>query len=89
LRAHILKHLIEQGVRNYDFLGGADAHKLSWGAQPGNYIDICFAKPFSRGSLHLHLKDNIRIAKDWLRPRLSAPVLRVLRQISSKALGQD
>jgi CelD/BcsL family acetyltransferase involved in cellulose biosynthesis len=89
LRAHILKQLIAGGVRSYDFLGGADAHKLSWGAQPGTYMDICFAKPFSRGSLHLHMREKTRVAKDWLRPRMPAPVLQALRQMSSRLLGRS
>ena len=89
LRAHILKQLIAEGVRSYDFLGGADAHKLSWGAQHGTYNDICFARPFSRGALHLHMREKTRMAKDWLRPRMPAPVIQALRQIASRVPGRS
>jgi CelD/BcsL family acetyltransferase involved in cellulose biosynthesis len=88
LRAHILKQLIAQGVRQYDFLGGINAHKQSWGAQPGSYLDICFAKPSSRGYIHLFLRHKARIADEWLRLHLPAPVLRVLRQMSSRVSEQ-
>jgi CelD/BcsL family acetyltransferase involved in cellulose biosynthesis len=81
LRGHILKQLISEGVRRYDFLGGLDAHKRSWGAQPEAYIDISFAKPLSRGSLHLHLKRQTRLAKGWLRTHMPAPILHALRRI--------
>lgn len=84
LRAHILKQLITEGVRHYDFLGGADAHKRSWGALPGMYIDICFARPLSRGSLYLSLKNRTRVTKGWLRTHMPDPVLRALRQISRR-----
>jgi CelD/BcsL family acetyltransferase involved in cellulose biosynthesis len=86
LRAHIIRQLIAQGVRQYDFLGGIDAHKQSWGAQPGNYLDISFAKPLSQGSIYLHLRHGTRKAKEWIQPRMPGPVLRMLRQISSRAL---
>ena len=88
LRAHVLKQLILQGARQYDFLGGIDAHKQSWAAQPGSYIDICFAKPHSRGSIYLHLRHGTRIAKEWLRPYLPAPLLQALRQLSSRVSEQ-
>ena len=88
LRAHVLKQLILQGARQYDFLGGIDAHKQSWAAQPGSYIDICFAKPHSRGSIYLHLRHGTRIAKEWLRPHMPAPLLQALRQLSSRVLEQ-
>jgi CelD/BcsL family acetyltransferase involved in cellulose biosynthesis len=35
LRAAMLKHFIETGVKRYDFLGGLAAHKHNWGAKPG------------------------------------------------------
>jgi CelD/BcsL family acetyltransferase involved in cellulose biosynthesis len=84
LRAHVLKQLIAEGVRQYDFLGGAEAHKRSWGARPGSYIDICFAKPLSRGSLYLSLKNRTRVTRGWLRTHTPDPVLRVLRQVSHR-----
>ena len=84
LRAHILKQLITEGVHQYDFLGGADAHKRSWGARPGTYIDISFARPFSRGSVYLSLKNRTRATKGWLRTHMPDPVLRALQQISRR-----
>ena len=86
LRAHILKELIAEGVRQYDFLGGVDAHKQLWGAQAGNYVDISFAKPLSRGSLHLFLKRRTLITKAWLNTNMPDPVLQFLRQINHRVV---
>jgi CelD/BcsL family acetyltransferase involved in cellulose biosynthesis len=89
LRAHILKQLITEGVRQYDFLGGVDAHKQRWGAQAGNYVDISFARPLSRGSLHLFLRRRALTTKAWLNTSMPGPVLRFLRQINHRVLKSD
>jgi CelD/BcsL family acetyltransferase involved in cellulose biosynthesis len=79
LRAHILKTLIAEGVRQYDFLGGIDAHKKFWGAQPRTYVDIHFARALSLGSASLYLTRCTQAAKTWLRTHLPAAVLGLLR----------
>jgi CelD/BcsL family acetyltransferase involved in cellulose biosynthesis len=84
LRGHVLKTLIAEGVRSYDFLGGVDAHKKSWCAQPRPYMNISFARPCSRGALYLSLHGHARTAKAWLRTHLPSPAVRALRRLQPK-----
>jgi CelD/BcsL family acetyltransferase involved in cellulose biosynthesis len=80
LRAHVLKTLIGQGARQYDFLGGEDPSKERWGAQVGSYADIHFARPMTRGAIFLRI-DQTRLAlKSWLRTKLPSSLLRALRK---------
>lgn len=72
LRGQVLKLLIADGVRRYDFLGGNDESKMRWGAELKNYRNLHFARPLSRGSVHLALKNEIASAKRWLRGHLPA-----------------
>jgi len=80
LRASVLKTLISDGVSGYDFLGGKDASKERWGAQVGNYFNIHFARPLSRGSLYLNLVRSIRSSKGWLKSRLPPSILNLIRK---------
>src|SRR5439155_3308497 len=83
LRAQVLKRLIAAGVRRYDFLGGTDESKTRCGAVVGSYLNVDFARPFSRGSLHLRLKYNGAECKAWLRnhlPETPWSTLKALRQ---------
>jgi len=82
LRSQVLKNLIPDGVRRYDFLGGIDDSKTRWGAQVKSYLDIEFARPLTRASLHLTMKYKTAETKAWLRKRLPPSVLRALK-------GQD
>jgi CelD/BcsL family acetyltransferase involved in cellulose biosynthesis len=72
LRSQVLKQLIADGVRRYDFLGGTDESKMRWGAEVQSYLNLHFARPLSRGSLHLTLKNKSAQTKDWLRHHLPA-----------------
>jgi hypothetical protein len=74
LRSQVLKSLIREGVRKYDFLGGTDESKMRWGAVVKNYVNLEFAPPFTRGSIHLNLKNGGSEAKIWLRQRLPTPI---------------
>jgi CelD/BcsL family acetyltransferase involved in cellulose biosynthesis len=80
LRAHVLKTLIGQGVRQYDFLGGEERSKVHWGPQMGSYADIHFARPLTRGATYLRMDQATRALKSWFRTNLPAPVLRALRR---------
>src|SRR5207253_10658183 len=53
LRGHVMKQLIEEGVRKYDFLAGEPGYKARWSAQAGHYVNYYFARPFSLGSAYL------------------------------------
>jgi CelD/BcsL family acetyltransferase involved in cellulose biosynthesis len=89
LRAHVLKTLIGQGVRQYDFLGGEDPSKDRWGAKVGSYADIHFARPHTRGGFYLNLDQAIRQTKSRLKAILPAPVLKTLRRIAGRAPGES
>lgn len=80
LRAHVLKTLIGQGVRQYDFLGGEDPSKNRWGAQIGSYADVHFARPLTQGAVYLRVDQTKRVLKAWLRTNLPGPLLRSLRK---------
>ena len=87
LRGYVLKQLIADGVRRYDFLAGQSPDKARWGTQVRNYINIHFARPFSRGSLYLHLSHNARESKAWLRARLPRPAWRAIQWLNSRVRG--
>ncbi len=73
LRGNVLKYLIDDGVRQYDFLGGTDESKMRWGAELKTYLNIELARPRTQGSFHLMLKHKMADAKRWLRKRFPRP----------------
>ncbi len=87
LRAHALKTLIGEGVRQYDFLGGEDPSKDRWGAQLGRYIDVHFARPHSRGSAYLKFDEATGESKSWLKANLPAPAFRVAQRVYHAVRG--
>jgi hypothetical protein len=80
----VLKSLISEGVRKYDFLGGTDESKVRWGAVVNNYINLEFAPPFTRGSIHLNLKNWSLGAKIWLRRQLPMPIWQRLKGLAGR-----
>ena len=70
LRSQVLKNLIADGIRKYDFLGGTDDSKLRWGAEVRSYLNLELARPRTRGSVHLQLKYKTNQTKAWLREHL-------------------
>jgi CelD/BcsL family acetyltransferase involved in cellulose biosynthesis len=84
LRSQVLKQLIAEGVRRYDFLGGTDESKIRWGGEVRSYLNLQFARPFSRGSLHLNFKNKGIQTKDWLRSHLPAGVWKGLKDTVGK-----
>ena len=102
LRAYVIRELIAQGVRRYDFLGGAPGYKAKWGAKEGSYRDLKFARPFSAGAAYLGSQEYARRSKAWLRRKLPKQAWDTLHQInvgvksnnrkrteSSEEAGQD
>jgi CelD/BcsL family acetyltransferase involved in cellulose biosynthesis len=81
LRGAVLKQMISEGVRVYDFLGGKDGYKARWGAQPGCYHDLYFARSLSWGGALLSCAQGTLNAKQWLRTRLPSSVWQVLHRI--------
>lgn len=70
LRGEVLKRLISEGIRTYDFLGGDDAYKARWGARKGQYQNIHFAPSLTLGAILLHSRDTTGRSKEWLRQRI-------------------
>ncbi len=81
LRAHIIKQLIADGVHRYDFLRGDQEHKRNWGALPGSYTYIHFAKPFTRAGLYIPWRDRIETGRRWLEANAPAPAYSLVRDI--------
>jgi len=70
LRSQVLKQVISEGVRRYDFLGGTDDSKMRWGGELRSYLNLHFARPLSRGSFYLTLKSRREETKRWFRTHL-------------------
>ena len=87
LRAHVLKYLIESGVRRYDFMAGQEPAKARWGARPGQYLNMHFARPRSAGGLYLQAVNEAGAAKEYLREHLPQPAWDLLHRINLRLRG--
>jgi CelD/BcsL family acetyltransferase involved in cellulose biosynthesis len=87
LKGHVLRQLIERGIRRYDFLCGETRSKSRWGAQPHIYTDLHFARPFSPGSVYLNCTQVSQDFKEWLRRNLSSSMWSKLRRLY-RAIGR-
>jgi CelD/BcsL family acetyltransferase involved in cellulose biosynthesis len=87
LRAALLKYFLESGARRYDFLGGFNVHKRNWGATPGIYQNLCFARPHSLGSCHIALDAWGAQGKEWLRQHLPAAAWSALQRVKGSMNG--
>jgi len=85
LRAHVLQEMIRSGATRYDFLGGADAYKLKFGAHEGAYLTLNFAGPSWLGRWYLALHRQKQQVKRWLKTRLLARVVTALTREKPKA----
>lgn len=84
LRAHVIRELIEAGVRRYDFLAGEAPSKARWATRTSHYLNMQFAPPFSHGSAYLHLIHGASESKEWLRGRLPKSVWWLLHRLNTK-----
>ncbi len=89
LRVHVMKYLIEAGVRRYDFMAGQEPAKARWGARPGHYLNLHFARPRSAGGLYLQAVHEAGAAKEYLREHLPQPAWDLLHKIKLKLRGPD
>jgi CelD/BcsL family acetyltransferase involved in cellulose biosynthesis len=87
LRAHVLRILIAEGVRKYDFLGGVNDSKTRWGAQVSRYVNFQFARPRTAGSLYLRVKDELKKGKKSLRTRVSPRMWSFLHDLNVRLRG--
>jgi len=84
LRSQVIKQLISEGIRCYDFLGGTDDSKMRWGAEVRNYLNLRFARPYSRGGLYLAMKRRREETKNWLRAHLPSRTWQALKRVTGK-----
>jgi CelD/BcsL family acetyltransferase involved in cellulose biosynthesis len=87
LRGHVLRHLISEGVRTYDFLGGEPGYKARWGAERRYYLDIKLARPFTSGGAYLRAVHETARSKAWLRESLPPSAWKVLYQMKGYLRG--
>ena len=80
LRGEVIKQLISEGVRVYDFLGGEDSYKSRWGARTGHYREFHFARPWSWGGLLLWSSEQTRKYKELMRQNLPG-AMKLLRKV--------
>lgn len=81
LRAHVLRHLIESGIQKYDFLGGVTDSKLRWGAIPGEYLFLTFARPLTSGDVYIRTLLAARGAREYLRSHAPQSLFDTLRRV--------
>jgi CelD/BcsL family acetyltransferase involved in cellulose biosynthesis len=89
LRGAVLKQLISERVRVYDFLGGEDKYKARWGAQQGRYQQFHFAPTFGLGGIWLHWVDKTAKGKEWLRAKSPHSVWRMLQKAKVAVRGKS
>jgi CelD/BcsL family acetyltransferase involved in cellulose biosynthesis len=91
LRSCVLQQLISEGVRQYDFLAGEGNAKEHWGTRAGNYSDLHFAKPWTRGAAYLTAVAQVSATKAWLRQHLPLSAWNSLRALNraAKTLGRQ
>jgi CelD/BcsL family acetyltransferase involved in cellulose biosynthesis len=87
LRGHVMRQLIADGVRRYDFLAGETAHKSRWGSEVGTYINVHFARRHSRGGLYLLMVHNLGEVKKWLRAHLPRQAWKILHSVNCMLRG--
>lgn len=80
LRAHVLHHLIESGIQKYDFLGGVTDSKLRWGAIPGEYLFLTFARPLTFGAACIRTLLAARGIQEYLRSHAPTALFDALRR---------
>ncbi|MGO9085976.1 MAG: GNAT family N-acetyltransferase [Candidatus Sulfotelmatobacter sp.] len=83
LRGEVLKQLIVEKVRTYDFLGGEDPYKIRWGARPEQYRQLHFAPSIGIGGAWLQWVDKTGRSKEWLRQKVPIAVWGILQRTNA------
>jgi CelD/BcsL family acetyltransferase involved in cellulose biosynthesis len=87
LRAHVLRTLITEGVRTYDFLGGVNESKTRWGAQVGRYTHFQFTRPLTAASFYVRGRYELKHGKKSLRSHISPRMWSLLRDLNIRWRG--
>src|SRR5262249_1199578 len=56
LTSHVIRRLIADGVRFYDYQDGGEAYKLRWSPESRSYLHLTIHRPGSLGSVMMGLK---------------------------------
>jgi CelD/BcsL family acetyltransferase involved in cellulose biosynthesis len=83
LRAAVIRHLIAQGTKRYDFLGGYSKHKVSWGAEEERTLHIALARDSLRARICFHGPAVREACANWAKKRLPTKLTAWLK----RALG--
>jgi CelD/BcsL family acetyltransferase involved in cellulose biosynthesis len=89
LRATLLQYFIHLGIKRYDFLEGFDSHKHAWGAQPGRYLNVCFARPTRFGRHYITYTKLATGSKEWLRDHVPSRAWNALYQLKTHLRGDS
>jgi hypothetical protein len=87
LRAAMIKYFIESGTKIYDFLEGFSAHKKHWGATPGRYFNLWFARPTQFGRNYITCNKLASGSKQWLRGHLPDKVWKAFNWVKVHTYG--
>ncbi|MFZ3258629.1 MAG: GNAT family N-acetyltransferase [Candidatus Acidiferrales bacterium] len=87
LRAHVLRTLIAEGIRTYDFLGGVSDSKARWGAHVHRYVNLQFARPQTAGSFYIRARYGLKEGKESLRSSLSPRLWAFLHAVNVRVRG--
>jgi CelD/BcsL family acetyltransferase involved in cellulose biosynthesis len=79
LRGHVLRSAIEEGLRSYDFLGGAQDHKLRWGASIHRIRHLTVARAGVAARAGWLQTAGAAAIRDSIKTALPEPVLERLR----------
>jgi CelD/BcsL family acetyltransferase involved in cellulose biosynthesis len=74
LQEEILRQLIADGIKAYDFLGGDEPYKRRWGAVEGRYCAFTCVRPSARTTL-------VRLAE-----RLQTSTFGILRRVTPRPI---
>lgn len=81
LRAFVLRDLIARQVDAYDFLGGFNAYKSRWGAQPKQSFELLVSRPSIKNKAVLALPRMLAGAKETVRRICPEPILQMRRRL--------
>jgi CelD/BcsL family acetyltransferase involved in cellulose biosynthesis len=89
LRATMLQYFIHLGIKRYDFLEGFVSHKYVWGARPGRYLNLCFARPTHFGRHYITYTKLASSSKEWLRDHFPSRAWNALYQLKTYIRGDS
>ena len=79
LRAWSIRRFLEQGIREYDFLGGVGRHKTDWGAAAKQSQRLVLAGPTPKNYLYCHGAEWEATARQSIQKLVPDSVLRARR----------